>query len=39
MEGYQGAPIRQPVAMTYLCAGKLINTNSIKLNWILNHDF
>ena len=22
MEGYQGAPIRQPVAMTYLCAGK-----------------
>ncbi|CAO0798624.1 unnamed protein product [Mucor circinelloides] len=20
MEGYQGAPIRQPVAMTYLCA-------------------
>lgn len=22
MEGYQGAPIRQPPAMTYLCAGK-----------------
>lgn len=22
MEGYQGAPIRQPAAMTYLCAGK-----------------
>lgn len=21
MEGYQGAPIRQPVAMSYLCAG------------------
>lgn len=23
MEGYQGAPIRQPVAMTYLCAGNV----------------
>lgn len=22
MDGYQGAPIRQPVAMAYLCAGK-----------------
>jgi hypothetical protein len=22
MDGYQGQPIRQPVAMAYLCAGK-----------------
>lgn len=32
MEGYQGAPIRQPVAMTYLCAGKLLSINSTTLN-------
>jgi len=31
MEGYQGAPIRQPVAMTYLCAGNAIQMRIVFL--------
>lgn len=33
MDGYQGQPIRQPVAMAYLCAGMLLNSIFLMPPW------